>query len=68
MDTELAKYGIPGIALALIGVVALMFKSYAKLAGNHINHNTDALNNVARAVDNNTEALKDFKEEMRARK
>lgn len=40
---SLAEYGVVGIALACIALVALIINKVFKFMDNHVNHNTEAL-------------------------
>jgi threonine/homoserine efflux transporter RhtA len=51
---QLGQYGLIGVMLALIfltgGVIWILYK----IVGNHINHNTSAMGDVAKNIDANT--------------
>jgi len=43
MGTTLAKYGMPGIALALVIALTMCMQGLFTITGNHIDHNTAAI-------------------------
>lgn len=67
-EAELAKYGIGGLAVLLLGFCAYIFKAYSKIASNHIAHSTQAMDKMSSSIDRLDSTLKDFKEELRNKK
>lgn len=46
----LGQYGLVGVMLALIGALVTVCWINYKISGNHINHNTDAINRLENAI------------------
>ena len=72
MEAEIAKYGIGGIAIGLIGVIILLIKYYHKLVTNRINHNTEAITRntevmvgLENVIKNSCDAIRDLKDEIK---
>lgn len=57
--TSLAQYGIGGVCIALIGALVYLMKMMAKIVGNHINHNTEALTALKEVIIDLKSVIKD---------
>jgi hypothetical protein len=71
---ELAKSGWPGIVIAMIILVIYIFKAYHRTVISVIGKNNEmiiktneTMVKVGEIVNNNTEALKDLRQEIRSR-
>jgi uncharacterized protein YoxC len=47
---ELAQYGIGGVAIALICLIAYLAKMVKELISNHIQHNTETMENLQQTI------------------
>lgn len=67
MQAQLAKYGATGVAIAAILLAGVLAQGLLKLSGNHIDHNTMAIQEQTKVtsklegtIGNNTRVIEQF--------
>jgi len=63
--SPLVEYGIVGICIALIILVALLLNWMFKIFGNHINHNTQALTKLEEKLSEDINSQKESSRTLR---
>ena len=61
MDTKLAKYGMTGVAFALIMLLGVCVNQLFTITGNHIDHNTAAIEEQTKAISEQTQVFGEMK-------
>ena len=62
--SELANAGIAWVAIACIIALVIVVKAVLKITGNHISHNTEALERNSNKIDEFIDTVKDILKEV----
>ena len=66
--TDLAKYGLTGVCLALIGLVLYIFREFMSVVKNHLKHSTSVQNKLSVAVESLVDVVKALDKRLNGKK
>ena len=56
---QFAKYGMAGVSVLSLAVIAYIVKLFYKMVSNHMNHNTEAFHDMKEVMARLTEIIKE---------